>query len=302
MMEELMEIVDPHFHLIDIEHNPYPWLERGARRPNIFAGRDAELREVFVAKDYQELAARQHVVKAVHVQANWDHSDPVGETGWLSKVAAEEGLPSGIVGYADLAAENIANVLEEHCQYPLIRGIRQILNWHPDSNLRFVHRANLMCDEAWLRGYALLQRFGLSFDAQIYYWQMDETLQLARRFPETQIILNHTGMPIDRSFSGLQGWQEAMKQLATASNVAVKISGLGLGQDHWNLDEIRPIVLTTIDIFGVDRCMFASDYPVEKVFVAFDDLYNGFREICSEMSSHERAKLFRSNAECFYRI
>jgi predicted TIM-barrel fold metal-dependent hydrolase len=109
--------------------------------------------------------------------------------------------------------------------WSLTKLIRQLLNWHDDPDKRFTDRPDYLTDPQWRRGYSLLRRYDLSFDLQIYYPQMDDSYGLARRFPDTPIILNHTGMPIDRSPEGRDGWRRAMHRLAEAPNVACKISG-----------------------------------------------------------------------------
>ena len=136
---------------------------------------------------------------------------------------------------------------------------------------------------------------------QIYYPQMEYAYDLARTYPDTQIILNHTGMPVDRDPEDLAAWRKAMVRLAEAPNVACKISGLGMGDWKWTVDSIRPFVLHAIEAFGADRCMFASNFPVDKLFSSYDDLFNAFKAITRGFSAEERRKLFHDNAARFYR-
>ncbi len=112
----------------------------------------------------------------------------------------------------------------------------------------------------------------------------------------------HTGMPVDRDSAGLTQWREGMRRLAGESNVSVKISGLGITDWQWNEASIRAFVLETIDIFGVSRCMFASNFPVDKLYSSFDHLYGSFRRIVSDFPEDERRKLFAENAAAIYRL
>jgi predicted TIM-barrel fold metal-dependent hydrolase len=297
-----LRIVDPHFHLMDVENNPYPWLEPDAQRPDIYGGRDAQLRHVFLADDWLLATEHQNVAKAVHVQANWDFADPVAETRWLAAIAETYGVPTGVVGFLNLAMPDAEVTLAEHLQFPFLRGIRQILNWHDREDLRFTDRPDYMQDSAWLRGFSLLSKYGLSFDTQIYHWQFDDTVTVARQFPDVQIILNHTGMPLDRSGDGIDAWSAAMVRLAQAPNVSVKISGLGLGQDRWSTESLREVIVRAIDAFGTDRCMFASNFPVERLWVDYDTIINTFSAICADLSYDERQDLFGRNAERIYRV
>lgn len=145
-----------------------------------------------------------------------------------------------------------------------------------------------MTTSEWQAGYKLLRKYDLSFDLQLYYPQMPDAYRIAVKFPDTQIILNHTGMPVDRSPADIAGWKAGMAQLAQAANVACKISGLGLGDWNWTVESIRPFVLYAIEVFGVQRCMFASNFPVDKLFSKYDDIFNAFKTITDGFSHDER--------------
>jgi predicted TIM-barrel fold metal-dependent hydrolase len=159
-----------------------------------------------------------------------------------------------------------------------------------------------MGDPAWRRGYALLEKYGLSFDLQTPWWHLAEAAALARDFPNTQVILNHTGLPADRTPEGLAGWRRAMQTLAAAPNVAVKISGLGQPGQPWTVAANGQIIRDTIAIFGVDRCMFASNFPVDGLCADFDAIFSGFKTIVADLSQAEQLKLFHDNAMRIYRL
>ena len=125
---------------------------------------------------------------------------------------------------------------------------------------------------------------------------------LARSRPETPIVLDHAGMPVDRDEEGIQTWRKGLQQLAAAPNVVVKISGLGATDWNWTVDSLRPFILETIDIFGVDRCMFASNFPVDKLYSDFNTLYAAFYSITDAFSRDEKRMLFHDNAARFYRL
>jgi predicted TIM-barrel fold metal-dependent hydrolase len=159
-----------------------------------------------------------------------------------------------------------------------------------------------MGDAAWRRGYALLERYGLSFDLQTPWWHLGEAAALARDFPATQIVLNHTGLPSDRSPEGLAGWRQAMAGLAACPNVAVKISGLGQPGRAWTVEANGRIVRDTIAIFGVERCMFASNFPVDGLCATFDTIFAGFKAIVAGLDPADQRRLFHDNAERIYRL
>lgn len=293
-------IIDPHHHLYDLEHHRYPWLQDGVQ-PIVFGDYSA-IRKSYLIEDFLADCQNQNVVKSVHIDVGYDRTDPVGETRWLQSVADRHGYPHGIVGYADLGLPDVEAVLEGHSSFPNIRGIRHSLNYHPDPVKTYLDRPGITNEPAWRAGYALLRRYNLSFDLQIYYPQMEESYDLARSFPDTQVILDHTGMPVDRSPEDLADWRKAMGRLAEAPNIACKISGLGMCDWTWTAESIRPYVLDAIEIFGVDRCMFASNFPVDKLFSSYDALFGAFKTITESFSADERRKLFHDNAARFYRL
>jgi predicted TIM-barrel fold metal-dependent hydrolase len=295
-------VVDAHFHLIDPFTNPYPWLEPDAEPPALFAGREDRLRHVFLEEDYKRIAAAVPIAKAVHLQANWDHSDPLAETIWLHENIERTGFPDAVVGFADLSLPDVEEVLAAHASYPRTRGVRHILNWHEDPAYSFVDRRDLLWAEDWRRGFALLDKYSLSFDLQIYPHQMRAALELARAFPDTQIVLNHAGMPFWRGEEELAAWRIAMGELASAPNVAAKISGLGLGDPDWTPESMRPVLLGTIEAFGTERAMFGSNFPVDGLFSDFATQWSAYDQLTADFSADERRAMFQANAERVYRI
>ena len=295
-----MPIVDPHHHLWDLEKYYYVWLS--GEPLDTIVGDYSSITNTYLVEDYLKDTGSQNVIKSVHIQCEFDPSNPAGESEWLQAAADEHGFPHGIVGSAHLEDANVEQLLASHARFPNFRGIRQMLNWHEDPVLSFTNRSDYMTDSDWRRGFGLLEKYDLSFDLQLYPAQMSDAANLAGTFPDTQIILNHTGMPIDQDEEGTELWRSGMRKLADQSNVAVKISGLGLVDHSWTVAGIRPIVLETIEIFGVDRCMFASNFPVDRLYSDYDTVFDAFSEITAGFSDAERSALFGSNAERIYRI
>ncbi|MBP2237099.1 putative TIM-barrel fold metal-dependent hydrolase [Sinorhizobium kostiense] len=294
-----LPIIDPHFHLWDLENNYYPWLSDGVK-PSAFGDYSA-INKTYLIDDFLADARNQNLVKAVHLDVGYDPKYPAGETRWLQGVADTRGFPHGIVGYADLRKPDVGDLLDEHMQHANFRGIRQSMNFHKDPAKTYLTEPEVSRTPEWRRGFRELARRGLSFDLQLYYWQMEEFLELAGDFPEVQIILNHTGMQVDGP-ERFDGWRKAMKTLAQAPNVACKISGLGMGDWTWTTESIRPYVEEAIAAFGVRRCMFASNFPVDKLFSTYDAIWNSFTEITSAYSESERMALFHDNAASFYKL
>jgi len=297
-----MQVVDPHIHLWDLKTHHYPWLAN----PGVsFVGDARDLKHDYLVADLHADACDIDVLKVVHVEANHDPADPVEETRWLQSVAdssGSRGMPQGIVAGVDLCAPNAAQVLEGHAAFANMRGVRQILNVHTNPLYDYVGR-HLMREPQWRENFSLLRRYGLSFDMQLYPSQMEEAAELANAHPDTQFIVNHAGLFVDRnSVEGYRAWRDGMRRLAACGNVAVKISGLAMFDHRWTVESLRPYVLETIDTFGVARAMFASNFPVDRQFGSYTDLWHAYASIVEGMSADEKAALFRSNAERFYRI
>jgi len=295
-----LRIIDPHQHFWKLdESHSYPWLQKQPLGPSV-AGDLSKIAHNYLVDDYLRDTSGFTMVKSVHVEAL--AQDPIAETKWLQQLADAAGFPHGIVARAELHLPDVEGVLAQHCQYRNVRSIRHIVNWHKDPKVTYIERSDLLTNDAWLRGFALLRKYGLAFDLQLYPSQMKDAAAVANRHSETQIILNHAGMPVDRDAAGIATWRAGMRALAANDNVSVKISGLGMVDWNWTTASIRPFVLETIDFFGTERAMFASNFPVDKIYSDFNRLYGAFSDIVQGFSESERAKLFHDNAERIYRI
>ena len=296
-----MQVVDPHVHFWDLATHHYPWL---ANPGTSFVGDARELKHDYLPADLRRDAGGIDVLKVVHVEANHDPADPVEETRWLQSLADAKapGWPDAIVAAADLSDANAERTLAAHAAFARTRGIRQILNVHDNPLYDYVGRHYLR-DDAWRRRFGLLARYGLSFDLQLYPSQMADAAALARAHPDVQLIVNHTGMFVDRdSVAGYRAWRDGLRLLAACPNVAIKISGLAMFDHRWTVESLRPYVLETIDAFGAERAMFASNFPVDRLFGTYGDLWRAYASIVAGASDDERAALFVRNAERVYRL
>jgi predicted TIM-barrel fold metal-dependent hydrolase len=294
-------IVDAHQHFWDLQRNYYPWLCDSRPIPFRYGDYRA-IRRNYLPPDYRRDSAKYRVVKTVHIEAEWDRADPVAETRWLEIVNAKSGLPSACVGHAEPDREDIAEVLASHAKSPLVRGIRHKPKAAPNPQESTRGAAGSMDDPRWRDGYALLERFGFSYDLQTPWWHLGAASALAADFPRTQIIINHTGLPSDRTAEGLRAWRLSLERVARQPNVAIKISGLGRPDLPWTVEANGPIIRDTIAIFGVDRCIFASNFPVDSLIGSFNTIYDGFFAAISGRPLADHHKLFYDNAIRFYRL
>jgi predicted TIM-barrel fold metal-dependent hydrolase len=300
-MTETPAIVDAHQHFWDLARNYHPWLVDAETIPFRY-GNYAPLRRNYLPPDYRRDIAGHRVVATVHVEAEWDPADPVGETRWLAALRESAGLPTVAVAQARLDAPNVGEILAAQAAFDFVRGIRHKPAAAPSPSAVTVGAPGSMGDGRWREGYALLARYGLSFDLQTPWWHLAEAASLARDFPRTPIIINHTALPADRSAEGLAAWRAALAVVAREPNVALKISGLGQRGERWQREANAPIVRDAIAIFGVERCMFASNFPVDGLIGSFDAIYSGFKTMIVDQPVAVQRRLFHDNAARIYRI
>jgi predicted TIM-barrel fold metal-dependent hydrolase len=296
-----LRIVDAHQHFWDLSRNYHPWLCDPEPIPFRY-GDYSVLRRSYMPPDYRQDAGRFDVVGSVYIEAEWDPKDPIGETRWVEGVAAQYGLPTACVAQAWLDRADADEVLAAHGDRPIVRGIRHKPRSAASPADARRSEPGSMDDPAWRRGYALLGQHALSFDLQTPWWHLAAAAELARDFPETPIIINHTALPSDRSPEGLAGWRAGLEVVAACPNVALKISGLGRPGLPWTVEANGPVIRDAIRIFGVDRCMFASNYPVDRLAGSFETIFAGFAAAVANLSDADRTKLFHDNAVRIYRL
>lgn len=296
-----LPIIDAHHHYWDLALGRHPWLAPDVLVPFRYGDYSA-IKKTFMPSDYRAIAGSHRVVASVTMEGEWDEDDPVAESRWITDVAAEHGTPAAHVARAFLNRGDVEEVLAGHCAYPIVRGIRHkpAAALSPDRVERGAPGS--MSDPAWRRGYALLARYGLHFELQAPWWHVDELLDLIAAHPDTAVVINHTFLPADRSPDGIAGWRQALKRAASVPQVVIKISGIGLPGRPWCLEDNRQIIQDTIDIFGPDRCLFASNFPVDGLCGSFQAIYDGFKEATRDLPHGDRLKLFHDNAIRTYRL
>jgi len=317
ILEPELPIVDPHHHLWDHGGNTY-----------------------FLDELLADLGSGHNVVATVFLQCFWAYRTsgqqelrPVGETEFVASVAADAErrkttarVCAGIVGYADLhLGERVDTVLEAHraAGGNRFRGIRQITARHPRflASMSTPPAFALMGDPKFRAGFSRLGKYGLSYDAWLYHTQIHQLVDLARAFPATPIVLNHVGGPLGvgpyrgKGEQVYADWRTGMKTLATCPNVHLKLGGLAMVVNGFDFHENvlppssgelaeawRPWMEACIEEFGTNRCMFESNFPVDKGMCSYPVLWNAFKRIAAGGSASEKAALFHDTAAQFYRL
>jgi predicted TIM-barrel fold metal-dependent hydrolase len=288
--------VDAHVHLWELSRLRYPWLTPpfADDGPN---GSVAAIAQDYGLGDYLAEASGWDVRGIVHVEAGADPADALAETDWLQATADARGMPNAIVAFAALDDPNLNAVLAAHAARPGVRGVRHIVNWHPDPRRTYTPR-DVTGDEAWQRGFAALARHGLSFDLQAYPAQLARLAPMLERQPETPVFVNHAGMGVD----GDGDWRAGLAPLARLPNVAIKLSGFGFAFRPLNERKVRDRLRAAIDLFGVHRAMIASDFPTDRLFGGFDQILDSYRHAVADFTPAERHALFAGTANRLYRL
>ena len=318
-LEPELPICDPHHHLWDFQTHRYllPDLLE-----DLNSGHDVRS-TVFIE------------CTAMYKASGPEELRPLGETEFVNGAAAMSAsggygaarVCAGIVGFADLSlGARVEQVLEAHVTAGggRFRGIRHISAFDPSGAIRRSHTnppPQLLGEAAFREGFARLQPLGLSFDAWLYHAQIPELTELARAFPDQPIVLNHVGGPLgigphagkrDEIFPQ---WRQAIQALAECPNMFVKLGGLGMKIIGYEFhkrprppgsEELaglwRPYIETCIEAFTPERCMFESNFPVDKVSGSYNVYWNAFKRLASGASESEKAALFHDSAATFYRL
>jgi predicted TIM-barrel fold metal-dependent hydrolase len=291
-------IVDAHQHFWQPDRNPHPWLRPEAKIPFRYGNYDA-IKRCYLPDNYRQDAAPHSIGQTVYIETEWDPADPSGETRYASALTESYGVPNAIVAQAWLDREDVAEVLAKQAAFPLVRGIRHKPGG-PASPSEIGATKTLMSNKIWRAGFALLSRHRLRFDLQTAWWNLDEAVELARDFPETTIILNHTGLPAQRDDDSLTGWKAALERFAACPNAAVKISGIGVPGERWTAKSNGWIVRTAIDTFGVERSMFGSNFPVDSLCATLAEILDGFKEILAPLPNETQTRFFAETARRIY--
>jgi predicted TIM-barrel fold metal-dependent hydrolase len=320
-LEPDLPIIDPHHHLWDLPTHRYllpDLLADTGSGPRIESTIFIECTACYRADGPAELRT-------------------LGETEFVNGIAAMSAsggygptrAAAGIVGLVDLTiGARAEEVLRAHMAAagPRFKGIRHCAGW--EDKAEQIHNSHtnppphLYRDHAKFReGFATLRRLGLSFDAWLYHPQLGDLIDLARTFPEQPIVLDHVGGPLglgwyaDRRDEIFVSWKKDIQELAGCPNVTVKLGGLGMRMNGFQFhhrekppssqelaDAWRPYMEACIEAFGVKRCMFESNFPVDKISAPYAIYWNAFKRLAAGASADEKAALFRETAKRFYRL
>jgi predicted TIM-barrel fold metal-dependent hydrolase len=297
-MVEPIQTIDAHHHIWRLAD--LAWLS-GPEVPRIF-GPYGPIRRDYPIEEFRADIAACDVVKSIYVQTNWPPGGELTEAEWIQATADATGWPHALVAYADLADPGVGATLDKLSAFPVLKGIRQQIHWHENPQYRFAPRPDVMNDAAWRKGLAEVANRKLVFELQVFAGQMSDGAALAKAFPDVSFVLEHAGMLEDLSPEGWNAWREGMLLLAAQPNVSTKLSGLGTFMHEYRADVVAQIVKETVSMFGADRCMYGSNFPVEKLWTDYESLYATFRKAIAHLPHSEQKAILHDTAARIYRI
>ena len=296
MHNEPLVFIDAHHHLWDLKHCHYPWLlAKGERR---FFGDPAPIQRNYLPEDFLTESVRYKPEQSVHIQVGVSRDDEIKETAWLQSLTS---APQAIVAATDLCARNLPDRLDAHGEHDRFRGVRQIIGRHEEEDRK--HGSDALLDNpAFVSGLQELAARELSFDLQMISPQIPRLLPVLRQVPELRVALCHCGSPWDQTPEGLAGWRQGLDELAQFPNLCCKVSGLGMFNPQWTDQDLRPLISQVLDIYGPERVMFGSNFPVDKLYNSYAALWRCYDTATADFTPSEREQMFFHTAADFYRI
>lgn len=288
-------LVDSHFHIW--RQADLPWLV-GPMQPRIF-GPYEPIRRDYPIAEYLGDCRPAGVTEAVYVQANWAVDRYLDEVTYVSQASDDTGFPIAIVAYADMLADDVRPQLDQLARNGRVRGVRMQLHWHENTLYRFAGGPDLARDPKVIANVGRLAEYGFSFDLQVFAGQMAGAAGLAAACPKVTFVLQHAGMLEDVSPEGIAAWRAGMTLLAAQPNVASKLSGLGTFLRRNDPEQIAFIIGETLALFGAERCLFGSNFPIEKLWTTYAALIAAHRAAVPEAS---QAAVFNETARRVYRL
>lgn len=290
-------VIDTHHHLWRAD-NGFITAPVGAR---MYAEDAAPIRRPYPVEELVEDFGDHKIVKSVHVQTN-GYADPMDEPRWLQQTADRAGYPHGIVAYADMTDPNLGRHLDALAKLPNMRGVRHQLCWDVKVKNRYVDRPDLCWTPEFRRGVAMLKDYDFSFDLQGFPLQFSGFADLIRANPKTKFALIHAGHIEDTSAEGIAYWRDGLRWLVDLPNLHVKCSGLNMFARNLDPNRINIALATVIAMFGLDRCFYGSNFPMEKIWVTYDAYISAYKDALAHMPEADQRAFFHDNGARFYRL
>lgn len=299
------QIVDAHHHWWNpVTNDPdigYVWLRNiGALKP---FGDPTPIQRDYLANEFLGEAEPTRISASVHLQADGVIPDPVAETAFVEALAQTAGHDLAIIGFVDLSSPDAEETIRRHIHASSrFRGVRQILSRLADRPEISFARQDYIEDRAWRDRFSLLRESGLSFDLQCYPEQMHAAAEFLVDFSDVPVIIDHAGSPWDQTRDGIARWRDGLASLAALPQVSIKLAGFGMFDKNWTRQSIQPLFETIEELFGHERMMFGSNFPVDKLMRSYWDILRDMNDLISQWDQKSRYDFFCGNSRRIYRL
>lgn len=293
-----IELVDAHHHIWLRDRTP--WLQ-GPTVPRIF-GDYTPIKRDYTVEEFAADSAPHGVTQSVYVQVNVAPGDEVWEAAWARAEGKRLGLVQAVTAFCDLADPAAGDVLDQLLATDGVRSIRQQMHWHEQPLYRFQSDPARFLAPDWQAGLREVGRRGLHFELQVFPEQAEAALRLVDAHPDTRFVLLHAGVPWDHSAAGRARWLGALRQIARRDNVMTKLSAFGTFARACEPQAWAEVIRPTVDLFGPARCIWGSNFPIEKLWTTYGALVAAVRGALDVYTGAEQAAMLGGNARAFYRI
>lgn len=273
--------IDSHQHFWIYEAEKHGWIDDDMK----------VIRKDFLPEDLKVVYQENNVDGCVAVQAD----QTLAETDFLLDLAKKNDFIKGIVGWVDLRADNIDEVLKQYSAFPKLKGFRHVVQGEADHNF--------MLRPDFLNGVAALEKYNFTYDILIFPHQLGAALELVRRFPNQKFVIDHIAKPYIKD-GFYDGWASLMKAISEYPNVYCKLSGMTTeaNYNNWTPEQIQPYMQLVLDAFGANRILFGSDWPVCLVAGNYTRTKELVTIFIAKLSSEEQAAIMGGNAVQFYNL
>jgi predicted TIM-barrel fold metal-dependent hydrolase len=286
-------LVDTHVHFFDYDAAPdlrWSWLESDEGWSITGSMAAVRSRRFTPFELWAEAGRLTGLTKCVHVESAHGSADSVRETAFLAELRERHGAPQAAIVRVELDEPDLDRRLDEHCKYGFVRGVRE------------PGKAAVLADDRYVAGVRCLGERDLIFEVYCSAKRFTALGELARRCPDTRIVLEHFGAPPRPATDRFAGWRDGLHRLAEEPNVLLKVSGLGLMATDWTFEEAEVLMAEALDAFGAERCFFGSNFPVDRAMSSYPDGYTAMQRATRCLTEGQRHALFVTNAEALYRI
>lgn len=290
-----MAMIDAHHHLWDLTQVTYPWLEaKGSAR---FFGQPDPIRQNYLPADY----SKDHsgiITKSVHIQVGCIPEHNVKETELIESYISQGAPIAAIIAAVDVRASDLSKQLRSHLAHPHVKGVRHMIGKSPEEN----HQLPKFVASEWIEGWKNIAENQLTFDLQCTAEQYQAVYEALCQVPELKVAICHFASPWQQDQDGFSNWLDWMKKFARLPNCYIKLSGFSMFTHSFNLNNFLMYSKAAISLFGANRCMLGSNFPVDKLHMSYAELIDAWKILLNEVSKHEQDWLTSKTAQNFYQI